>query len=102
MSSALGRNQKELTKISTLRLGGRQLSLQFPDSLSQLFALTGRSTLLGNLGLKGGVVLLNVDKVEHDVEDSREDERKEKGSSGQVYWVVNRVFSYGKELSQFR
>lgn len=63
-----------LTKVSVFRVGSAKLTLKLSDSLPKLLALAVGTALLGSFALKGGVALLNVDKVEDDVEDSREDQ----------------------------
>jgi len=72
-------------RIPSRRTKVAALGLELPDALPELLGLAGVAALLGDLGLERGVVLLDMDEVEDDVEHAREDQREEERRAGEVH-----------------
>lgn len=77
----------ESVKVTPLSLRGLELRLELAHTLAELLGLTSGLRALGRLGREGVQLLLGVDKVKEDIEDTREDEREEESRAGEVDWI---------------
>lgn len=80
-----------------------QLSLELVDPLAHLVGLSGRAALLGDLALEQGKLLLDVDKVENDVEHAGQQKGQEQRGAGQVHCgcaVSYLAFTTGTAIAQ--
>ena len=76
------RAHKQLTPAGQTKV--TLLSLELLDPFPQLGSLTASTALLGRLALQSRELLLDVDKVEDDVEYSGQQQREEKSRAGEI------------------
>ena len=81
----------ERVKVPALRALSLELLFELLDRLAELVRLARDPRLLGRLLLPGGKRLLDVDKVEDDVEHAGEEEGEEEGGAGQVDYMSARL-----------